>query len=206
MKRAFSVDNVLNAKFKGLEFENEWYEVFGTPERAHSWLVWGQSGSGKTTFLIKLAKYLSGFEKVLYNSMEEGLSLSMKKAYQRAGVTPGDNLLMIQEPMADLTERLLKPKSPNIIFIDSVRYARMNWKEYQRFCAKFPTKLFIWVSHAKGKDPKGALAEDIRYDSFVKIYVEGFRAFVTSRFSVCGESTMDIWYEGAQKYWAKMEE
>ncbi len=205
MKRAWTVRNVLDAKFTGLPFEGKWKEVIGIPERAHSWIIWGQSGSGKTTFNFQLAEYLGNFEKVLYNSMEEGLSMSIQAAYSRAGLTMENSVLLVNESMKELTKRLKQPKSPNVVFIDSVKYTRFRWNDYEAFCNEFPNKLFIWVAHAKGKEPKGSLAEDIRYDSFVKMYVEGFRVFVQSRYRKGGESTMDIYPEGAAKYWGEIE-
>lgn len=202
--RVWDAKNVLDCEFDGMSFDGKWKEVFGQPERAHSWIIFGQSSSGKTTFNMQLAKYLSQFEKVLYNSLEEGLSASIKSAYKRAGITRKDRIMLVQEDTESLITRLKKHKSPNIVFIDSIRYTKMKWSDYQDFCARFPNKLFIWVSHAKGKEPKGALAEDIRYDAFVKIYVEGYRAFVSSRFNSGGDSTMDIWEEGAAKYWGEL--
>lgn len=204
MKRALSVDNVLNAKFNGLNFDGKWAEVFGQPERAHSWSIWGQSGSGKTTFNMQMAKYLSSFERVLYNSLEEGLSKSIVSAYSRAGITRRDKVLLTADTMSELEERLLKDKSPNIVIIDSVKYTRFRWADYERFCSLFDKKLLIWIMHAKGKEPKGSLAQDIRYDSFVKVYTEGYRAFVTSRYTEGGDGFMDIWAEGARAYYGEL--
>ncbi len=200
MGRALSVDNVLNARFSGLEFDGKWAQAFGQPELAHSWIIWGQSGSGKTTFNMQLAKYISGFERVLYNSLEEGLSASIQAAYKRAGLNKGDKVTLVSESMKELEDRLSKKKSPKVVIIDSIRYTRFRWSQYERFCQRFPNKVLIWVGHAKGKDPKGSLAQDIRYDAFVKIYVEGFRAFITSRYSMENEGYIDIWQEGAAAY------
>ncbi len=200
---AWSIYNVLKAEFEGIQLKGKWRDAIGSPELAHSWIIWGQSSSGKTTFNMQLAEHLSQFERVVYNSMEEGLSASIKAAFNRAGLNEKNDMILVQETMADLTKRLEKPKSPNIVFIDSVRYTKMKWADYQKFCARFPDKILIWVSHAKGKEPKGALAEDIRYDAFVKIYVEGYRAFVSSRYTEGGESTIDIWKNGAIEYWGE---
>lgn len=204
MKRGLSVDNVLNAKFNGLDFDGKWREVFGRPERSHSWAIWGQSGSGKTTFNMQLAKYLSCFERVLYNSLEEGLSKSIQMAYKRAGIRRGDKVTLVSEPMTLLQKRLQKEKSPNIVIIDSVKYTRFRWTDYEAFCSLFPSKLLIWIMHSQGKEPKGALSCDIRYDSFVKIYTEGYRAFVTSRYVEGGDGYMDIWVEGAKDYYGEI--
>ena len=204
MQRALTAENVLSAKFRGLPFEGEWERVFGHPERRHSWIIWGQSGSGKTTFNMQLAKHISQSEPVLYNSMEEGLSVSIQRAYHRAGITSRDRVHLVSENMSDLARRLARKKSPSVVFIDSIKYTRFRWVDYEKFKARFPQKLLIWVGHANGKEPKGSLAEDIRYDAFIKIYTEGFRAFVTSRFSEAGEGYMDIWTEGAEKFYGEI--
>ncbi len=203
--RAWSVNDVKNATFEGIPLTGKWREAIGTPELAHSWIIWGQSSSGKTTFNMQLLKELSQFESVIYNSMEEGLSSSIQTAFNRAQLKASDNVQLVQESMGELTTRLKKKNSANVVFIDSVPYTRMRLSQYFSFCEQFPGKLLIWVAHAKGKEPKGALADDIRYDAFVKIYVEGFRAFIRSRFtSGGGDTAMDIYKEGARKYWAEL--
>lgn len=205
LSRALSVDNVLNYKFNGLPFEGEWQDVIGTPERAGSWIIWGHSGSGKTTFNMQLARYISQFEKVIYNSLEEWPSASIASAYKRAGLRQGDKVLMVGEPMDLFIKRMQRKRSPNVMFIDSIKYSKFRWHDYQKFCALFPNKLKIFVAHAKGKEPKGGLAVDIQFDSHVKIYTEGYRAFVNSRFSDNGSGHIDIWSEGARKYWGEIE-
>ena len=200
LPRALSVDNVLNHKFTGLPFEGIMREVFGTPERAGSWIIWGLSGSGKTTFNMQLARYISNFEKVIYNSLEEWPSSTIVQAYKRAGLSQGDNVLMVNESMKDFEARMLRKRSANVMFIDSVKYTKFRWDDYERFCKLFPGKIKIWIAHANGKEPKGGLAEDIRYDSHVKIYTEGYRAFITSRYSQGGSGYLDIWPEGAREY------
>lgn len=205
LPRALSVDNVLNYKFTGVPFEGIWREIFGTPERAGSWIIWGPSGSGKTTFNMQLARYISNFEKVIYNSLEEWPSASIANAYQRAGLRPGDNVVMVGESMKEFEKRMLRKRSANVMFIDSVKYTKFRWNDYERFCKKFPNKIKIWVAHANGKEPKGGLSEDIRYDSHVKIYTEGYRAFITSRYSQHGSGQLDIWPEGAREYFGEID-
>jgi hypothetical protein len=205
LPRALSVDNVLNYKFTGLPFEGIMREVFGTPERAGSWLIFGRSGSGKTTFNMQLARYISNFERVAYNSLEEWPSASIAAAYRRAGLRPGDSVIMVGESMKDFEARMMRKRSPNVMFIDSVKYTKFRWNDYQRFCEQFPKKLIIWVAHANGKEPKGQLADDIRYDSHVKIYTEGYRAHITSRYSQNGGGHIDIWPEGAKEYYGEID-
>lgn len=55
--------------------------------------------------------------------------------------------------------------------------------------SRFPRKLFIFISHADGKNPKGGVADSIRYDCSCKIYVEGFRAVAASRYLDHGQKS-----------------
>ena len=58
MARAASLDQVLRTRFKVLPFEGEWKDAIGCPELTGSWIVWGNSGNGKTRFALQLCKYL----------------------------------------------------------------------------------------------------------------------------------------------------
>lgn len=208
MGRAISNKNVLTAKFEVADFEGEFLASFGRPELRGAWIIYGGSGSGKTTFVMQVCKYLTRFRRVAYNSLEQGLSLSLQKAWERVGMQEVGNkiILLNKEQLKDLRARLLKKQSPDVIVIDSVHYLRrFNMDQYQNLRDEFPNKLFIFVSHEKGGMPKGMMAQNIRYDSEIKIRVEGYKAFVTTRYEVAerGEGGADfiIWEQGAQDYW-----
>ena len=190
-----------------LPFSGKWEASFGCPELKGSWLIWGNSGNGKTRFALQLCKYLCQFRKVAYNSLEEGCSESMKDAARQVGMGEVERrfLLLDMESKKELEKRLEARKSPDIIFIDSLQYFRLTMNDYERYKKKFPNKLFIFVSHAKGKDPKGSMAESIRYDAFVKIWVEGYKAFPVSRYVTNGEiQPFTIYTKGAEDYWGNI--
>ncbi len=199
--RAISVNQLLCTNFKTMKFEGEFKASFGTPQISRSWLIWGDSGNGKTRFTLQLAKYLTQFGKVAYNSLEEGASLSFKRAIQQTGmVSVAKKFIILKgETITELRERLTKQKSPNIIIIDSVQYTDLDKRTYKSLINEFPTKLFIFLSHAEGKKPTGATANSIRFDADVKIRVEGYKAFTISRFG--GQKPFVIWEEGAEEYW-----
>lgn len=208
MSRAISNKNVLTAKFEVAEFDGEFLASFGKPELRGAWLIYGGSGCGKTTFVMQVCKYLTRFRRVAYNSLEQGLSLSLQKTWERVGMQEVGNriILLNKESLKDLRIRLQKKQSPDVIVIDSVHYLRrFNMDQYQNLRDEFPDKLFIFVSHEKGGLPKGGMAQNIRYDADIKIRVEGYKAFVTTRYEVpeLGEGGTDfvIWEQGAQDYW-----
>ncbi len=127
----------------------------------------------------------------------------MRKAFVETGMEDVKRriVLLDQEPIADLIERLKKRKSPDIIAIDSIQYTGMNYDAYRALRKQFPKKLFILISHAEGKEPAGRVAKSIRFDAFVKIWVEGYTAFPTSRYG--GGQPYTVWEEGAEKYWGE---
>ncbi|MCD8266271.1 MAG: ATP-binding protein [Prevotellaceae bacterium] len=208
MKRAISNRNVAAARFEQAPFDGAFLASFGRPELRGSWIVYGGSGSGKTTFVLELCKYLTRFCKVAYDSLEQGLSLSMQKAWERVGMEEaGSSIIFLsKESIRDVTLRLQRRKSPDVVVIDSVHYLmRFGMTDYMRLKETFPDKLFIWVAHEEGGQPKGKMAQNIRFDSDVKIRVEGYKAFVTTRYEEPekGEGGADfvIWERGAQDYW-----
>lgn len=198
-KRALTVKQIRAYKPKILEFTGEWLASLGKPELTGTWIIWGSSANGKTRYALKLAKYLAGFGKVLYNSLEEGLSKSMQQAIADVGMSDVQRnfLLLDKESIGDLTERLRRQRSPNVIFIDSLQYTGLRYEDYKQLRDEFPKKLFIFISHADGKEPRGEVGKSVRYDAFIKVWVEGFKAYAESRFG--GGSEFVIWERGVQR-------
>lgn len=208
MGRAISNKNVLTAKFEVAEFDGAFLASFGKPELRGAWIIYGGSGSGKTSFVMQVCKYLTRFRRVAYDSLEQGLSLSLQKAWERVGMEEVGNriILLNKESLKDLRLRLAKKQSPDVVVVDSVHYwLGLKMSDYINLRNDFPDKLFIFVSHEKGGQPDGKLAQKIRYDSDIKIRVEGYKAFVTTRYEVAerGEGGADfiVWEQGAQDYW-----
>lgn len=211
MGRAISNKNVLAAQFETADFDGPFLASFGRPELRGAWIIWGTSGSGKTTFTLQLCKYLAGFRRVAYNSLEQGLSLSLQRAWERVEMAEAGSsiILLNKETLPELRARLSKRKSPEIIVIDSVQYlTKFYVQQFNELKEDFPDKLFIFISQADkaGKDPAGSVAKHIRYDADIKIKVEGYKAFVTTRYEdpTKGEGGADfiIWQQGANDYWA----
>lgn len=201
-KRALSVSDILNYKPQLLNFEGGWLSAIGRPEHTGAWLIWGNTGNGKTRLAMQLAKYLTKFGRVAYNSLEEGLTASMQHAVLDVGMKEAARrfILLDKEPISALKERLRKKNAPKFVFIDSVQYTQLSIKQYKELINEFRDVLFIFVSWADGVYPKGALANAIYYDSFVHIRVEGFKGIVTkSRYG--GGADLVVWEKGYREYW-----
>ena len=78
----------------------------------------------------------------------------------------------------------------------------MSKKQYIALKEEFTDVLFIFNSHAEGKEPQGNVAKFVRYDAGVKIRVEGFKALPASRMG--GGDEFIIWAEGAANYWIEL--
>lgn len=201
--RAVSLSELDRKHFRTMEFSGEWLDLFGEPELSGSWIVWGESANGKTSFVLQLCKFLCKFGRVAYNSLEEGVSASLREAIERANMDEVTRrfILLDKEPIDELEERLSKRKSPDIVVIDSVQYTDLNKKTAKAFVNRYPKKLFIFISHAQGKLPEGRTANAIRYDANVKIRIEGYRASIESRYGGDNSRHYTIWHKGAAAYW-----
>ncbi len=202
MGRAISVTQLISKRRNLLEFSGEWLDCFGMPELKGTWFIHGDSGHGKTSFILKLCKYLANFERVAYNSMEEGDSESFKIAVVREGMIEARRRFIIldNESIEELKERLRAHKAPKVVVIDSIQYSGMNYPEYKKLKNEFRDTLFIINSHADGKQPADRRAKSIRYDASVKIYVEGYVAYIISRYTTGGTREFTIWKKGADDY------
>jgi len=204
MRRAATSLQVLNSKFEELPFDGIWQELFGIPELGGCWLIWGESANGKTAFALQLAKYMSRYVRIAFDSIEEGISKSLRDALKREEMisTQGRFLILDKEPIPVLEERLLRRKSPSVAIIDSIQYTGLNKITAKDLVDRHPGKLFIFTSHASGKYPDGRTANAIRYHAHVKIRIEGFRAFIQSRYGGDKEKYYEIYKDGADRYWS----
>ncbi len=201
IQRAVSVDEILKKKFIELQLPPQFAKLLGTPEMSGVWIIWGESFNGKTAFAMQLAKALTKSGKVFYNTLEEGARKSMQNAVITQNMQEVKRRFLIgnRESIDDLKIRLRRRKSADIIFIDSLQYTGLNKKEYKQLKEEFSNKLFIFISHADGKNPEGSFAKFVKYDADVKIRVEGYKAMCLSRLGGDKEP-YTIWAQGAAQF------
>lgn len=186
-------------------FEGAWEKAFGHPDRTGTWIIWGNSGNGKSSFVMQLAKYLCRFARVAYDSLEESTGLSLKNSLIRHRMEEVNRRFVIldRESMEELSDRLSKRRSPEIVIIDSFQYSGLTYDTYKAMKEKHSNKLLIFISHAEGMNPEGRAAKKVAYDADVKIFVQGFRAMCKGRFITAPGNYYTIWEEGAAKYWGE---
>lgn len=204
MKRAFSPNQIYGMRKETIPFEGAWAEAFGAPEACGTWFVWGQSGNGKSSFLVQLAKALChAVGNVIYDSLEEGFALSFREQLRRHKMQEvNSRLKIVQEDMETLKARLRKRKSPRVVIIDSIQYTGLSFEDYLALTAEFPRHLFIFSCQARGNKPDGRTATRVMYDSMLKIWIEGYRAVSKGRF-IGSKGYYDIWPEESARYWGE---
>lgn len=202
MARTLSAKQVLTIKFDTIRLGGGWDECVGEIETTGIWFIWGNSGNGKTSAVVSLCKELSAFGKVLYNSREEGVSLTMQNTLRRYGMGElGSRFQLANMSLQELDEKISQQRSPKFVVLDSFQFMGLTYKDFRAFCEKHKNKMLIFVSRTRGRQPEGRAAVSAMYDASCKIWVEGYKAFSKGRFvGTTGEMT--IWDEGAKKYWS----
>lgn len=201
-KRAYSPKDVANIKHKVLPLEGKWKDVFGEPEQGDTWFISGASASGKSSFVMQLAKMLCGFGSVLYVSLEEGVGVSMQRrlAQFKMNEVQGSFRITTDGDIDTLAERLAKPKSAKFIIVDSYQFAfDIGW-EYactRDLIDRFKHKTFIFVSQEDKGKPIGKPAIRLKYKAGVKVRTQGFRAYCQGRYSGNVSEYFTIWEEKA---------
>ena len=194
----------MDAKISRFDFKGEWYDAFGMPQSTGIWFIYGESGSGKTTFVLKLIKCLSQYGSVLFESHEEGeMSASLQDGIKRVGLLDARNVRVVDETIEEMVKRLESGKSSKVIVIDSTEHSGIkDIGQVIELKRRFPRKLFVFVGQASGSKPRTMLGESILFVANQKIWIEGYRAFSRGR-SMGPVRYYTIWDEEARIYWNK---
>jgi hypothetical protein len=177
----------MNKHYHTLDFDGAWLDSFGAPSDPFHALIYGHPKNGKTSLCMRFAKYLTGFGKVFYSSIEEGDTKTTQDAFHREKmneIEDGKFMLGDQYFFNDLVEYLKKPRTGKFIFIDSRDYMKLTSQQYIKLITLFPSKSFIICWEQAGK-PAGKFAKDIEYMVDIVVHVHDFKARVRSRFGGC---------------------
>jgi len=202
VSRAIGVNDLLSKNFVTYKFEGQWLESFGEVERNFRMLIYGDSGNGKTEFVVQFAKYLAGFGKVYLNSFEQGMSKSLQSAFLRNNMqdVQGKLILGDKDTFQSLYKRMGSRNSPKFCIIDSLDYMNLTTDQYKQLVERYSHKSFIIISWSAGRKPKMQAAKDIEYMADIKVRVHEYKAYPRSRFG--GNKPFVIWPE----YWKEKRE
>lgn len=187
LKQALTYDNIKNTKRSYIPFTGEFQEVFSNPQDKGVWLIWGASGSGKSSFVMQLCAEFSKYYKVLYNSLEEDADDDdFFQRMERCGMERfKNNFNAVQDKYNELIKRLERKQSAKVVIIDSATYffkGRTAFQDYLRLVRQlFPKKIFIITAHARGNNPEDQLEFDIMHDANMKVRVDAYGAYNKGR-------------------------
>ncbi|MDL2254990.1 ATP-dependent serine protease [Parabacteroides sp. OttesenSCG-928-K15] len=209
-KKRMSVYNILKKEYKTIPFSEEWIDAFGHPETTGIWYVSGKPTNGKTAFTMKLTYELARIGmRVAYFSYEEGTRYPFQDKIRRFNWRDVDRNIIIEDfeyrfiSFKEMGKWLEANKRVKVVVIDSIQRWDMKRKDLSELMLMAQSRLFIFVSHVDGKgQPSGAVATEIHRDAYLKIWVEGFRAFSKGRI-FGSKGYYDIWKEKADAYWAE---
>lgn len=213
MGKRLNVTQLAQKKYTLVEgLSDEIKAVLGRIEDSFTAIIWGDSGNGKTNFLVRLLKELKSVGEMMYVSYEEAHGKSIQDLIHRHNLV--DELPNLRfsdgETIDELMALLKKKRSPKVIVIDSWQFSGLNMEDYKALKKAFvfgktigKRKIFLFISHVNGSQPDGKTAVEIKRDANIKIHVEGFVAQVkTSRYGNTKKG-MVIWEDGAKEYWGK---
>lgn len=207
LERGTTARQTMQKRTKHFPFEGEWEEVFSSPEAQGIWIVWGNSGNGKSSFVMQLTKYLCQWERALFFSLEEGRSGTLKASIKRHGLEEvGKRVLYYSTTdFAEIKEIIRSHSHRKVVVIDSLQYLGIKMEQYKAFKAEFADRTVIFTSHANGEKPRGSVAESVMYDAMQKVQVKAFHAITKGRY-LGQKKYYTIWDEGAQAYWGARQE
>lgn len=164
-----SSEQLLKAKFETLPFTGRWESFFGEPSRNFKAMIYGRAGSGKSTFAIQFAKYLSkdlGL-KVLYIASEEKFGHTLQEKVRRFNVA-NDNIAFADKLPLDITKY-------DVVFFDSVNDMKIEPAELMEMTANIAS-VGIFQCTKTGTFRGG---EDFAHDVDIVVEVEDMVASTT---------------------------
>ncbi len=199
--RAKGLDKLFSRKHIVFAFKGIWRKVFGTPERSGIWLIYGKEKNGKTWFCLKLAEYLSQFEKVLYVSAEEGFGLAFVEACKRAKLDPKNKNLKFLEytPIEEIKPKLKSERGYRVVFIDNITVYKdeLKYGVLRKLADEFKNVLFVYIAHEEKGEPYTATAKLAKKLAHIFCVVEGLATTIAGR---CPGGVLTIDEEKAQLY------
>jgi hypothetical protein len=153
-KETMSLRELQKKQFKTLDFIGEWKKLIGTPEQKFAMMIWGQPGNGKSTFAVNFSEYLANnFGYVLYNSAEEGVSLSLKEKLKNIN---SDQIRISNIKDFEGMKKHLKVSRSKFVILDSVNHMNLTADQVEELKKIDPTRGFITIHQStKGGDFKG---------------------------------------------------
>lgn len=146
-----TAEEMASRTFEMLDLKSDYTSLIGRPARNFSMMLHGEPNAGKTTFLLKFAKYLAeNFGKVMYISSEE-FSASTMTAKINEILNPFPSNLFFYYKLTDLDL-----SEYDFIVLDSVNDLGLRIQDFKALRKEHPHAAFIIIlQHTKDGSYRG---------------------------------------------------
>ena len=203
LKKALTVANILAQQITRVPFTGDFFQAFRQPQNKGVWFIWGGSGSGKSYFLMMLAKAFALCNlKTFYNLLEEETDDSdFIERTENVGMTDVKSHYNAAsynyEQLCEYLDR--RTTKVDVLFIDSGIYFFKSFEQYLEFKRKYRKKIIVISGHAQGNNPRSELERSIMFDAKQKIFCTGYLASCKGRTIGPNGGLFIIWQEGYEK-------
>jgi predicted ATP-dependent serine protease len=172
-QKAISLESLKSKKFKTLPFSDKWKDLIGTPEANFCMMVYGKPGQGKSYFTLELSEYLaSKFGTILFNSSEEGSSLSLQNKIANFNM---ENIYLGDAKDINSLQLFLTQSPYKFVVIDSINHINITPEDLRKLRGLHPTKAFICILQStKSGDFKGS--NEYEHDADISIKIDNKKA------------------------------
>ena len=182
-KQIYSIKALKEKTFKTLELNEEYKLLFGNPERKFIAEAYGESGSGKSVFLLKFANYFAkNFGKVLYNSHEEGANQTIQNRINNFDIDANKLFVADALPYETMCEKIER-NYYRLLIVDSVKYMGFTFAQLkelrERFAKRQLSVIMVDFGTVQGKPLNGV---DLLHASDIKLFFKNDRVYSTSRY------------------------
>lgn len=210
MAKTFTLGQLERKTYDLLEISNKYKPHLGTPTKDFSMSITGESGNGKTSYVMDIVHDIISNEngRLLYASSEEGDDKTFQDAARRAdlfSLNPKKIKFIHQCGFDGIMDELNSANGERFRFLvcDSIDSLNLTYNQWVKLKQEHNKLSRITISWAKNGLPKSQYASDIFFMSHIKIIVENYVALVRScRFEGGGQDHV-IWEEGAKKFGMK---
>lgn len=147
-KKVITLSQLQDMNFKKLKLSPEFRRTIAEPAPNFFLAIYGEKGSGKSTWLMKFAEYLSlNHGTVLYNSSEEGIKASMKNKAMKLKKS-NEYLKFSDATTFEELKELLDVHPVRFVFIDSINDMRITPEQLKKLRELHPKKGFAAIMQA----------------------------------------------------------
>lgn len=197
-KRVYTPKDIESKKYECFDWDGEWLSAFGNPAMNSRWFVLGPSASGKSSFVMQLAKKLCEYGPTLYMSYEEGVGMEFQRRLKlmKMNEVQGRFVVTPDDTYKEIMDRLSKPKSPRFVVVDSFQVSDWSYEQALELMKRYPQKGFVFISQEYKGQPIGKAATRLRYIADMKIRVAGYKAYCQGRSAGSPGNYYVVWKEG----------